>query len=291
MGTGEGEEATLNLTDLATQIGETVGQMFQGIIPLITQAFMIIVDYFSALWAVIKDPVLEAILKIFHGLKPFLEDMVVLLGVIIGELIPSFVDAVMTTISNQSADIQDKVSTKITDFLNKVFPDDTANTIKTDIKNKITKLVGEVLGGLIIFLGNLLLIGLIVLAAFLLGAVTAGGAAILAIVMIILFFWKDIWKALKDFWGSIKDWLGIGDKKGKQIGGVISEEGPYMLHKGERVLSATEGGRATSSSSNTVININIDKPVVKSEDDIKTLVRELETKLQTELRRRVSYTY
>ena len=80
--------------------------------------------------------------------------------------------------------------------------------------------------------------------------------------------------------------FGFGGK-GKQLGGSVSEEGVYYLHKGERVVSATEGmggGRGTT------INISIDKPVVREEADINKLVRAIETKLQTELRRRVSYT-
>jgi pantothenate synthetase len=59
-----------------------------------------------------------------------------------------------------------------------------------------------------------------------------------------------------------------------------------MLHRGERILSATER-RPTEREG--VINIYIDNPQFRKEDDIKLLVRELDNRLKTEMRRRVSY--
>ena len=68
----------------------------------------------------------------------------------------------------------------------------------------------------------------------------------------------------------------------------ISEDRMAMLHKGERVVSATES--SGSHSGNTVISVNIDSPSFRSDNDITQLVREIEKRLGKDLRRRVSYT-
>jgi hypothetical protein len=83
--------------------------------------------------------------------------------------------------------------------------------------------------------------------------------------------------------GSFRAGSGVS----RQIGGMISQEGMYNLHRGERIMSATE--KAKGGEAPVIVNINIDQPRFKDENDMKTLVRELERKLQTELRRRVSY--
>lgn len=74
---------------------------------------------------------------------------------------------------------------------------------------------------------------------------------------------------------------------GKQLGGPISNEGVYYLHKGERVLSATERKNVNSGGMN--ITLNIQNPVISQKSDIKDLVNQIEDKLKSGIRRRVSY--
>ena len=73
---------------------------------------------------------------------------------------------------------------------------------------------------------------------------------------------------------------------GKQLGGPISEEGIYYLHKGERVSSATERGGSSNVSN---ISFAINNPQIRSDQDIKELVRQIEDRLKSDMRRRVSY--
>jgi len=73
---------------------------------------------------------------------------------------------------------------------------------------------------------------------------------------------------------------------GKQLGGPISEEGNYYLHKGERVLSATERGGSSNVSN---ISFTINNPQIRSDQDIRELVRQIEDRLKSDMRRRVSY--
>lgn len=130
-------------------------------------------------------------------------------------------------------------------------------------------------------------------------------------------FFTQTWVKLKDFASSIvsgivspittvltglKSALNVGKnivssvgnfltgKKSKASGGVISEEGQYYLHKGERVTSATESNKGNSGGSNPVnINISIDKPSVRSDKDIKDLVAQISREMQKGVKRYVSY--
>jgi hypothetical protein len=85
----------------------------------------------------------------------------------------------------------------------------------------------------------------------------------------------------------IKTIKGGGVYQFKQLGGVIGENGMFGLHRGERVLSATE--RGSSRGMQGGINITINNPQIRQDNDIKILVRELDSHLKSELRRRVSY--
>lgn len=105
------------------------------------------------------------------------------------------------------------------------------------------------------------------------------------------------WNSLKswDFWGwlqgRITAYLG-GITKGlsstKQLGGVISETGMYLMHRGERVATPTERTTPTGGRDVTV-NINIDRPSVRSDKDIKDLVKQINFEQQRAMRRYVSY--
>jgi hypothetical protein len=72
-----------------------------------------------------------------------------------------------------------------------------------------------------------------------------------------------------------------------QSGGMVANEGLHYLHKNERVLSATE---KSGTSNPIIVNISIDKPSVRSENDIKEIVKLLNFELQRNMRRYVSYT-
>lgn len=72
-----------------------------------------------------------------------------------------------------------------------------------------------------------------------------------------------------------------------QLGGVIGENGMFGLHRGERILSATE--REQKSGNNFNINITISSPQIRKDDDVKLMVKELDHYLKQELRRRISY--
>lgn len=65
----------------------------------------------------------------------------------------------------------------------------------------------------------------------------------------------------------------------------IQKDGIYNLHKGERVVSATEGNRAST----PIINITVDKPTVRSDGDIDEIVRRVSRELQSGMRRYSSY--
>jgi len=87
-------------------------------------------------------------------------------------------------------------------------------------------------------------------------------------------------------WNWFKSLFVGGGGGGKQLGGIIGSEGLYMLHRGERVVSATERGRTGG---NVVLNVTIDRPVIREENDMKLLIREMEKRLGSEFRRRISY--
>jgi hypothetical protein len=89
----------------------------------------------------------------------------------------------------------------------------------------------------------------------------------------------------KDVFGILYNYA-FGGAVGKQLGGVIGENRMFGLHRGERVVSATERG---PSSKPTNISISINNPQIRSNDDIKVLVREMDSYFKRELRRRVSY--
>lgn len=87
-------------------------------------------------------------------------------------------------------------------------------------------------------------------------------------------------------WDFFKS-LFSGGGKGRQIGGPISQEGVYYLHKGERVLSATERNRTGGTMGNITVNFN--NTSIRSEDDLKKMERMIDNFFKRELRRRVSY--
>lgn len=74
----------------------------------------------------------------------------------------------------------------------------------------------------------------------------------------------------------------------KAIGGPINNDGLFMLHKGERVISATQNNPQQGGNSITV-NINVDSPTVSKEADIQALTRQISLELQQSLRGYVSY--
>jgi hypothetical protein len=74
----------------------------------------------------------------------------------------------------------------------------------------------------------------------------------------------------------------------RQIGGVISQEGPYYLHRGERVLSATEKG-GSGPTINYAPTIRVDSPTIRNDRDIQDLVKEISRQLQIDMRTRSSY--
>ena len=163
----------------------------------------------------------------------------------------------------------------------------------------LTKAILEAMMGSVI-------LGLVAAAIIALLGLGGGLAATVGIVVGIITLIATLafrWKKQKADTSEIQDYIdeqgtihlgGFGGGKsggkgaGRQIGGVISQEGMYNLHRGERVLSATEKDKKREVP--IVINLNIDKPIIRQDADIKELVRQIETKLQSELRRRVSYT-
>jgi hypothetical protein len=80
-------------------------------------------------------------------------------------------------------------------------------------------------------------------------------------------------------WGNIKGW---------QLGGTVPATGMYMLHKGEEITSATKAGKGKGIISPT-ININIDRPSIRDDRDIKELVKQINFEQQRAMRRYVSY--
>lgn len=92
---------------------------------------------------------------------------------------------------------------------------------------------------------------------------------------------------MNSFISSIKNAFSFGKH---QVGGLISSEGLHYLHRGERVLSATEASRGSSGPGAT-FNISIDKPQISSKQDIDALIRELERRMQITMRRYTSYSY
>lgn len=98
-------------------------------------------------------------------------------------------------------------------------------------------------------------------------------------------FFKGTINVMSSVWDFIKSLFTSGNKKGKQLGGPIATEGIYYLHKGERVLSATERGGSGGSNISFVIN----NPSISKKQDINDLVSQIEDKLKSGMRRRVSY--
>lgn len=107
--------------------------------------------------------------------------------------------------------------------------------------------------------------------------------------------WVD---KIKNAWGNIKDKVSDKVSSGverirnvfgsKAVGGEINKTGAYMLHAGERVLTAGENSRTGMSSNtfNTTVNL---QATINNELDIQMVARKLAELNETELRRRVSY--
>jgi hypothetical protein len=87
--------------------------------------------------------------------------------------------------------------------------------------------------------------------------------------------------AISSAWGSVKRFFG-----GKQLDGPIAEEGMYYLHRGERVISATERG---GGGGNVSLNLTINNPTIRKDADIRELVRQINKFQQENMRRYVSY--
>jgi hypothetical protein len=174
---------------------------------------------------------------------------------------------------------------------------------------------------LIVFL-LLILVGVIAGLITLLTGLSLGWAVLLALAIIGLILWlakwlvgqipiwfatlkkfgQWIWDTLVSIFTSAFDILkGIGSwvlnfikglfggKKttgDHQLGGIISNTGLSLLHKGERVVSATESKQASKSIN---LSVNIDSPTISKPADIKQLVREIEVRLGKDMRRRISY--
>ena len=122
--------------------------------------------------------------------------------------------------------------------------------------------------------------------------------------------WSNVWTGLKSAIAGIVDWIatkiqwlknlnpfGGGDDesgqrakaKSKAVGGFINKTGQYMLHAGERVVTAGDVsrqdiGRPVEFSS--VVNVSA---TINNEMDIRELASKLADYNETELRRRVSY--
>jgi len=99
-------------------------------------------------------------------------------------------------------------------------------------------------------------------------------------------------RAIADAISSAVNWilrLFRSSSSGKQIGGVIPKEGMYYLHAGERVISATEPNPRGKGGGIGNVNISINNPSFRKDDDIKTLVKEISRELQINTRRYMSY--
>ena len=111
--------------------------------------------------------------------------------------------------------------------------------------------------------------------------------------------WDDYivkaWDGIKNWgdkvWTIIKDAAGrLNPFKSSAVGGEINKTGPYLLHAGERVLTAGDNSRSESSSNNiTITNHFTINASINNDMDINSLARKLASYNETELRRRVSY--
>ena len=78
-----------------------------------------------------------------------------------------------------------------------------------------------------------------------------------------------------------------GRPTGKQAGGPIGEEGTYYLHRGERVDASTQQPAARPIS--IVNHIAINNPVVREDRDIEDIADQIANVTRDNIRRRVSY--
>jgi len=82
----------------------------------------------------------------------------------------------------------------------------------------------------------------------------------------------------------------ISDEEGdKAVGGAIQKTGRYLLHAGERVVTAGDVSRANTSPNLSVTNHFNISATINNDMDIRELARQLADLNETELRRRVSY--
>ena len=103
-------------------------------------------------------------------------------------------------------------------------------------------------------------------------------------------FIKGLFKGTIDVGSQLLGWFkGLfgGTSKGESVDDAIISGGKIITTNPNDYLIATKTPGAMGGG--TVININIDKPTVSSERDIKELVRQISLALQTQYRARVSY--
>jgi len=247
------------------------------------------------LWEDLKDPLMK-------GFTTFIEEFI---QIIIPILVSGFIQFTFELFKN----IPDILSAAWKGLLEGL------KTVWEDIKSNTGTYV-------LVFIG-VLLVGLVAGILIALGVAVGGWAIALSLALVGLIvlvakwlaeripIWFDklkefgtwIWNTLVSIfttafevikgigswiWNKITSFFGGGEDEGHQLGlAYVPAQGMYKLHKGERVLSATERGK--QSSGGMTLNINIDSPTFRNQDDIKLLVREIENRIKSEMRRRVSY--
>jgi hypothetical protein len=105
-----------------------------------------------------------------------------------------------------------------------------------------------------------------------------------------------IWNSIKSAASSVASAVGItSPAKNAPVfpglkDGIVQNGKVITTDPKDYIIATKTPGSLGKGGGNTTININIDKPSLRSESDIKTLVREISMRLQSDMRGRVSYT-